>query len=171
MKALPAPFVPLVEAMMSTARQNLEKGEWLAPLSLVGRSSTGELFPVAIESGDVESKDLSAKQIRLTAAMVKADFVFSVMEAWALPKRLLLRHQEILDRYGSIGNSPHKEDVVAFSLETRQGVWVGSATIKPKPPSKKKRTFGQVEFIFADGVEGRFVGFLPPLTEAEEKLH
>ena len=171
MKPLPAPFVPLVEAMISTARQNLEKGEWLSPLSLVGRSSTCELFPVAIESGDVESKELSARQIRLTAAMLKADFVFSIMEAWALPKRLLARHQEILDRYGSIGNSPHKEDVVTFSLETRQGVWVGSAAIKPKPPSKKKRTFGQVEFIFADGVEGRFVGFLPPMTEAEEKLH
>ena len=46
------------------------------------------------------------------------------------------------------------------------------ATEKPlKVPSKKKRTFGQVEFIYADGVEGRFVGFLPPLTEAEGKLH
>jgi hypothetical protein len=54
--------------------------------------------------------------------------------------------------------------VVSFSLETRQGVWVGSAAIKPKPPSKKKRTFGQVDFIFADGAEGRFVGLLPPLT-------
>ena len=171
MKPLPSQFVALVESLMSTARQNLERGEQLAPLAFVGRSSTGELFPVAIETGDIESKDLSANQIRLTAAMVKADFVFSLMEAWALPKRLLARHQEILDRYGSIGNSPHKEDVVSFSLETRQGVWVGSAAIKPKPPSKKKRTFGQVDFIYGDGVEGRFVGFLPPLTEAEEKLH
>lgn len=171
MRPLPAPFVPLVESMMATARQSLENGEQLAPLAFIGRSTTGELFPVSIDAGDVESKDLSARQIRLTAAMVKADFVFSLMEAWALPKRLLGRHQEILDRYGSIGNSPHKEDVVSFSLETRQGVWVGSAAIKPKPPSKKKRTFGQVDFIYADGVEGRFVGLLPPLTEDEGKLH
>ena len=171
MRPLPSAFAPLVESMMRTAREMLERGETLAPLAFVGSSATGELFPVAIETGDEESKDLSAKQIRLTAALVKADFVFIVMEAWALPKRLLLRHQEILNRYGSIGNSPHKEDVVSFSLEARQGVWVGSAAIKPKPPSKKRRTFGQVEFIFADGVEGRFVGFLPPMTEAEEKLH
>ena len=171
MRPLPAPFVPLVESMMETARQSLEKGEQLAPLAFIGRSATGELFPVSIDAGDVESKDLSARQIRLTAAMVKADFVFSLMEAWALPKRLLGRHQAILDRYGSIGNSPHKEDVVSFSLETRQGIWVGSAAIKPKPPSKKRRTFGQVDFIFADGVEGRFVGLLPPLTEDEGKLH
>ena len=90
---------------------------------------------------------------------------------WALPKRLLLRHQEILNRYGSIGNSPHKEDVVSFSLEARQGVWVGSAAIKPKPPSKKKRTFGQVEFIFADGVEGRFVGLLSGPAAADQTIH
>ena len=171
MKPVPASFLPLVESMMKTAREILERGEKLAPIAFIGRSASGELFPVNIDTDGHESKELSANQIRLTADMVKADFVFSVMEAWSLPKRLLSRHQEILDRYGSIGASPHKEDVVTFSLETRLGVWVGSAAIKPKPPSKKKRTFGQVDFIFADGVEGRFVGFLPALTEAEHTVH
>jgi hypothetical protein len=62
-------------------------------------------------------------------------------------------------------------DVVSFSLETRQGVWVGSAGIKPKPPSKKKRTFGEVDFIFADGVEGCFVGLLSAAAETGDTLH
>jgi hypothetical protein len=171
LKPIPARFAPLVDSMMNTARGILERGEKLAPLAFVGRSATGELFPVSIDTDGPENKELSANQIRLTADMVKADFIFSVMEAWALPKRLLTRHQEILDRYGSIGASPHKEDVVTFSLESRDGVWVGSAAIKPKPPSKKKRTFGQVDFIFADGVEGRFVGLLPAPTAAEQTVH
>jgi len=94
-------------------------------------------FSVLIDTEGLGSKVLSANQIRLTADIVKADLIFSAMEAWAPPKRLLTRHQEILDRYRSIGASPHKEDVVTFSFESRDGEWVRSAAIRPKLPSKK----------------------------------
>lgn len=71
------------------------------------------------------------------------------------------RYQEILDKYGSVGASPYKIDTAAFILETRYGVWGCQAPLKPKGYSKKKRTFGSVELLFMDGVEGRFVGLIP----------
>jgi hypothetical protein len=42
-------------------------------------------------------------------------------------------------------------------------------TLKPKGYSKKKRTFGNVELLFMDGVEGRFVGLLPEVEK--QSLH
>ena len=38
-------------------------------------------------------------------------------------------------------------------------------------PSPLTSIFAIAPSAFADGVEGRFVGLLPPLTDAEEKLH
>ena len=37
-----------------------------------------------------------------------------------------------MERYGSIGASPYKIDIVSFSLETRHGIWMAQALIKPK---------------------------------------
>lgn len=83
------------------------------------------------------------------------------MEAWGLPKDQLHRHQEILDRYGAIARCPYKIDTVSFVLESRHGIWTAQLPIKPKGPSKKKRTFGEVTLQFADGAQGRFAGLLP----------
>jgi hypothetical protein len=91
------------------------------------------------------------------------------MEAWGLPKDKMPRYQEIIDKYGSIGASPYKIDIVGFMLETRYGVWGCQVTLKPKGYSKKKRTFGNVELLFMDGVEGRFVGLLPEVEK--QSLH
>ena len=92
---------------------------------------------------------------------MKADFIFAVMEAWGLPRDKMPRYQEILDRYGSVGNSPYKIDTAAFVVETRYGVWREQVPPKPKGYSKKKRSFGPVKLQFMDRVEGRFVGLLP----------
>jgi hypothetical protein len=93
------------------------------------------------------------------------------MEAWGLPKDKLPRYQEILDKCGSVGNSPYRMDTASFVLETRCGVWGAQVTLKPKGHSKKKRTFGAIELRFMDEVEGRFVGLLPDAAQASTKLH
>jgi hypothetical protein len=54
-------------------------------------------------------------------------------------------------------------------LENRYGLWGCQVTLKPKGYSKKKRTFGNVELLFMDGVERRFVGLLPMLEK--QSLH
>jgi hypothetical protein len=74
---------------------------------------------------------------------------------------MMPRYQQIIDKYGSIDASHYKIDIAAFMLETHYRVWGCQVTLKPKGYSKKKRTFGNVELLFMDGVEGRFVGLLP----------
>lgn len=107
----------------------------------------------------------------MTAAMMKADFIFQVREAWKLPQKYAARYEEILDKYGSVGGSSYAQDVVALSLETTHGTWIATCFIKPKPPSKKRRTFGQPVFDHMPEVQGRFVGLLPNKENDGGALH
>lgn len=169
MSALPEAYLKLVMPLIDTARGFLESGESLQPFAFVGSTASGEMLPVMIDTQTADAKDHSAQLIKMAADNTKADFIFTVMEAWGLPRDKMPRYQEILDKYGSVGASPYKIDTAAFMLETRYGVWGCQAPLKPKGHSKKKRTFGPVELKFMDGVEGRFVGLLPQTSP--ETLH
>jgi hypothetical protein len=158
---LPDSYLELIAPFIAQARGFLESGEKLSSIAFVGNFATREMTPILIDSGNDAAKDGSSLAIQLNAETINADFVLIVMEAWGLMKKHAPRHQEIVEEFGSIGKSPYREDVVSFSLETNHGVWFGMTPIRPKPPSKKRRTFGVVNFIYADGVEGRFVGLLP----------
>lgn len=164
-RGLPELVLPLIDK----ARGFLENGESLQPFAFVGSAATGEMLPVMIDTQTAESKDNSVLLIKTAAEQTQADFIFTVMEAWGLPRDKMPRYQEILNKYGSVGASTYKIDTAAFVVETRYGVWGTQVPLKPKCYSKKKRTFGPVELQFMDGVEGRFVGLLP---EAEKQsLH
>jgi hypothetical protein len=165
---LPQSYRKVIDPLVATARGFLEAGQSLVPFAFVGSFSDGQAIPIPIETGNDELKDRSAQMIQKAAADSNADFIFTIMEAWGLPKDKITRHQEILDRYGSISNCPYKVDTVSFVLETRYGIWTAQLPIMAKPPSKKKRTFGIVSLEFVDGAEGRFAKLLPatdaPLT-------
>ena len=128
-------------------------------------------MPVMVKSGSDETKDESAAAIKHAATLIEADFIFVVMEAWSLRPDKLHRYEEILDKYGSIGNSPYAIDVVTLSLETRHGMWLAQMPIKPKGHSKKKRTFGQPEFRYFTEAKGRFVDLLPAKDNQPHPLH
>lgn len=160
-------ILPLVEA----ARGFMERGESLIPVAFAGNLKTRKTLPVMLKTGSDQIKDESAAAIKHAATMLDADFVFVVMDAWSLRPDKLHRVDEILDKYGSIGNSPYAIDVVSMSLETRHGMWVAQLPIKPKGHSKKKRTFGQPEFRFFTEVKGRFVDLLPTKDDAPQILH
>ena len=66
-----------------------------------------------------------------------------------------------------MGASPWRVDVVAFSLETRHGLWFAQVPITRKGHSKKKRTFGDVAFRYFAEVEGRLAGLLPRADRPE----
>jgi hypothetical protein len=84
----------------------------------------------------------------------------------------VLKYEEIIDRYGSIGASPYKIDTASFMLETRYGAWGAQVPLKFKAPSKTRRTFAApVTLIFMDGVEGRFAGLLSAKHEGAANLH
>jgi hypothetical protein len=158
---LPSNYRKIIDPLIDTARGILESGQSLVPFGFVGSFSGGQTVPVRIETNDEEAKDRSAHAIKAAAAQIEADFVFTIMEAWGLPKDKLARHQEILDRYGSIANSPFRIDTVSFVLQTHYGIWMAQLPIVHKGVSKKRRTFGSVTLRFVDGAEGRFAGLLP----------
>ena len=158
---IPNKYLEVIEPLIAKARGFVEGGEKLAPIAFVGNFTTEQILPVVINTSDDDSKDNSAFAIQMTAAKLEADFVFTIMEAWGLPKDKIDRYEQILDRYGSIGNSPYKVDTASFTLETHHGIWGAQELLKPKGYSKKKRTFGQLTFRHMDGAEGRFVGLLP----------
>jgi hypothetical protein len=163
---IPKKYLEVIEPLIAKARGFVEGGEKLAPIAFVGNFATGQILPVVINTTDDDTKDSSAFAIQMAAAQLKADFVFAIMEAWGLPKDKIDRYEQILDRYGSIGNSPFRVDTASFTLETNFGIWGAQELLKPKGYSKKKRTFGQLTFRHMDGAEGRFVGLLPAREDA-----
>lgn len=163
---MPDKYLEVIAPLIAKARGFVEAGEALAPIAFVGNFATKQILHVAIRTGDDDAKDSSALAIQMAAARLDADFAFTAMEAWALPKDKIRRHEEIRERYGSIGNSPYKVDVVSFILETRYGIWAAQVLLKPKGHSKKRRTFGDATFRRMDSAEGRFVGLLPARDDA-----
>ena len=168
---IPASYRQKIDPVIAQARVLLEKGETLAALAFVGSVERGEIIPVVLDDSSEDAKDNSARAITLMATMLEADFIFQVREAWMLTRRYVARHEEILEKYGSVAASPYAHDVAVFSLETTHGTWVATASIKAKPPSKKRRTFGAVAFDHMPGVQGRFVGLLPGKTNDGGALH
>ena len=168
---IPENYLQKINPLVAHARSLVEKGDTLAALAFVGSLAKDQVIPVVLDDSSDESKDSSARAISMAAAMLEADFIFQIREAWKLPTRYVDRHEAILEQYGSIGASPYAQDVAAFSLETTHGTWIAMTPLKAKPPSKKRRTFGPVVFEHMPQVEGRFVGLLPNKENDSGSLH
>lgn len=161
MSAIPSTYLGIIQPLIDTARGIVEGGETLVPFAFVGNLTSKETYPVMLDTGSNDKKDRSAELIRQLAEIHDADFVFVIMDAWSLPADKMPQVEEILDRYGSIGASPYRIDVVAFSLETRYGIWVAQVQVQPKSGDKQGRTFGIPSFQHFTEVQGRFVDLLP----------
>jgi hypothetical protein len=159
--AIPSTYREVIDPLIVRAREFLEAGEPLVPFAFVGNFTTRQMAPVPLGTGDDQSKDAAAAAIRRTAEATAADFVFLVMESWGLPPEKVAEYEAVAAQYGSVAGSPWRVDVVAFSLETRHGLWFAQAPITHKGHSKKKRTFGEVAFRYFAEVEGRLAGLLP----------
>jgi hypothetical protein len=171
--APPPAYMEIIAPLIAKARDFLESGQQLEAFAFVGNLTTKNVMPVPIDPGSETSKDTSALTIESAAELLEADFVFTVMEAWSLRPDKMPQMDAILDKYGSVGASPFAIDVCALTLETKRGVWIAQPGIKFKGASKKKRTFGPVEFRYYDSVEGRFTNMLPakPGDEPPAILH
>jgi hypothetical protein len=161
MSTVPTAYRTIIDPLIDVARGIVERGEQLVPVAFVGNLTTGQTYPVMMSAASEQAKDNSAELVRHLAAIHQADFVFVIMDAWGLPPDKMHRFEEIIERYGSIGASPYRIDLATFSLETRHGLWMAQAPVKPKGVSKTRRTFGVPEFRHFTEVEGRFVGLLP----------
>ena len=161
MSAIPRTYLAIVQPLIDTARSIMERGESLVPFAFVGNLTTRETYAVMLDTGSEAKKDLSAETIRQLAHSHQADFVFVIMDAWSLPPDKMGQVDEILKRYGSIGASPFRVDVIAFSLETRHGIWVAQAVVQSKGNPKGARTFAAPAFQHFTEAQGRFVDLLP----------
>jgi len=161
MSMIPSSYRTLIDPLITVARGILESGEQLVPVAFVGNLTSKQTVQVMMSAASEQAKDESAEWVRHLAELHAADFVFVIMDAWGLPREKLHRYQEIRERYGSIGASPYRVDIVSFSLETRHGLWMAQMEVKPKGISKKKRTFGEPEFQLFTEAHGRFVHLLP----------
>jgi hypothetical protein len=139
----------------------MERGESLQAMAFVGTFAEFKVVPIPINTTGDAAKDRAAQAIRRVAEVTAADFVLTITEAWALPTAQAPNHAALLRKYGSVANCPGRLDVVSFMLETVRGGWAGQAEIKPMGISKKKRTFGAVDFEPIDSINGRFGGLLP----------
>ncbi len=161
MSAIPSTYRGIIQPLIDTARGIMERGETLVPFAFVGNLTAKETYAVMLDTASDAKKDDSAKRIRELADIHQADFVFVIMDAWSLPPSKLAQLDEILDRYGSIGASPFRVDVVAFSLETRHGIWVAQVPVQAKGGPENARTFGIPGFQRFAEAQGRFVDLLP----------
>jgi hypothetical protein len=161
MSALPGTYLEIIAPLIDAAREILERGETLSPFAFVGNLTTRETFPVLLSTASEREKDEAAALIRQLAERHQADFIFMIMEAWSLPQNKVSQFKEIIEQYGSIGDSPYRVDVASFALETPYGLWVTQIPIEPKDGSTSARTFGQPEFHHFTEAQGRFVDLLP----------
>lgn len=164
---IPPSYKAHIDPIVAKAKGFLENGEALTPIAFVGSFTNNTVIPIVLDSRDEQGKERSASMIAAAAQQADADYVFTVMEAWALPKKYMTRVDEIYDKYGSLSNFPHRLDVATFMLETRHGSWMAQCTILPKPPSKKRRTIAPPEFVFGDSARGRFANLLPVKLDQE----
>ena len=167
----PQAYLDIILPLIAKAKELLEKGEKLQPFAFVGNLNTQQIIAVLLDNESENAKDKSASAIKMAAVHNSADFVFTVMEVWSLRPDKVRQHEEIIEKYGSIGASPYAMDVCSLMLETRHGLWVSQPAIKLKGISKKKRTFGSVEFRFFSEVDGRFSHLLPNKDNKTGTLH
>src|SRR5450830_452616 len=93
---IPERYLKKINPLVAHARSLVEKGESLAALAFIGNLAKSQIIPVVLDDSSDESKDSSAKAISMAAAMLEADFIFQVREAWMLPPKYVSRHEAIL---------------------------------------------------------------------------
>lgn len=159
MSDMPNAYRELIAPLIDITRNAIASGDILAPFALVGNMATREMQLVDTDPDAADPKAKLAESILEVARARRADFVFTIMDAWALDPAQAQRYEEIIARYGSIGRSPYRIDIVSFSLETQWGLWMAQAPITTG--EGESRSFPEPRFERYPQAEGRFVGLLP----------
>jgi hypothetical protein len=159
MSDMPKAYRELIAPLIDTTRKIIALGDTLAPFALVGNTATRQMQLVDMELDAADPKSHLAESIRAVAKAERADFIFTIMDAWALAPDQADRYEEIIERYGSIGESPYRIDIVSFSLETHWGLWMAQVPIETGEDGT--RSFAEPHFRRYPEAEGRFVGLLP----------
>ena len=163
--ALPEQHRAWVADVVAQVAVFLRDGEEVTPIAFV-RTIANTLDLVATHFNSTEDKDAFAHFLRSKYYGGRAEALLFVSESWALKTDKLAEHDAIIEKYGSIGQSPFAVDSVMFTLETASLAYWCVPRILPWPPSKKRRRIeSPVKFRVA-GSAGRFSHLL---SDAEDK--
>lgn len=158
---IPDSYLQIINPFIEQAKLTLQSGDALKPMAYIFNATTKETRVVMLDNSSQTSKNNSALALKFHGEQLDADFIFLIQEAWTLSVSHASKYKEILDEYGSIGASPYAQDVVSLALETPYGAWMSTPAIQYIRPSKKRRMFGVVDFVFSSDVQGRFSNLLP----------
>ncbi|VTU42054.1 MULTISPECIES: hypothetical protein [unclassified Variovorax] len=163
MKPLPPELADLVDGIIKKVRIDVEAGNAPQAFAIVGSTLSREVFEVPLPTDEDQAKTQAAEHIRRVASLMSADFVVLVVNSWGLPKRKLKYFDAIMDKYGSVGNSPYRVSQMAFTVETNEGVWLGTAPLVKNPRKVRGDTFGAVTFFSGttSDTAGVFSSLLP----------
>jgi hypothetical protein len=126
----------------------------------------GDIFVVATPFFGSTSKDKVSETMRkLFKDKDVVAYVYS-SEAWAMQMKTTEEANAALDRYGSVGEHPDREEVLAFVCEDVTGTTTAHRKITRLPDGKPQ--LGKLDVAEeANRMEGRFVGLLPPQGRAQ----
>jgi hypothetical protein len=151
----------MIETFVEITDSNLRKGNPFKALMVLINTKSHHAQTLSPDMKSAQTKDASVKFAKHVAKQMSADTMFLMSEAWSLSTKDLLRFEEILDRYGSIGSYPKRIDIAVFQLATDEGWFSATAPILRLPPSSKRRKLGLISWNGADQVEGSFAEILP----------
>jgi hypothetical protein len=158
----------LAQRIIKRARKRLEKGGHVDAMAMVinSKKPDSKIAIVVVNNENRQNKEDSAEKIRVEAIRNDADLIIFVTEAWTLgiPTDSEKDAEDFknwgLDTYGSIGNSPFREDKFFITLEFESGVWAGMSEIKSL---KNGRTFGEIVLEKVSMCGGTYSKFLSPI--------
>lgn len=159
---IPEQYRALVSHFIAQATEILKEGTALVPLSFIGCTTTQQIKIVRLDTQSADSKNTSAGEIAQVARALRADFVFTLTEAYASPADKAKEAAVFMSRGGRLSEFPGRLDIVSFTLETPEGCWAAMAPVPPHKPGVPRDMDVSVRFIKVSDKAGRFFGLLPP---------
>lgn len=154
----PTKYVAILSDIIDQIQSNLKKHDQLVPLAYLLNQKEMAIF--ASQFDDEKQKNYFSELIKQHASKINADAICFVAESWTLPEKYRNKADmtRILKQYGSISEFPERVEIIAISLETREGKWTGMGDIKP---AKKGRKMTGLKWMKVEMMEGRFSHLLP----------
>ena len=151
---IPEKFQSVLNVINQISQEIIAEGETLRPAVFLCKSD--EILPIFLDFPDDAEKGILASLIAQFAKDFRPEYTIFVSEAWVL--RADAETEAKRDKTQSLEHHPDRLDCVIYSLETRYGIWMGSAEIKKD--ANGKRTVGKPVFEQPSHATGRFVNLL-----------
>ncbi len=156
----PAKYVKFLNMVIEKMQQNLKNFPKLLPVAFLLNNETNKTQIIGMPFRNEEDKESCAAMLKDRAIEMQADAICFLSEAWTLPEKYRTKEMidSILQQYGEIANFPERMEIVTIQLETYEGIWMATGSIRE---AKKGRKISGLRWMNANQAEGRFVHLLP----------